>query len=135
METLAQMIKDAVADVGDDDEVSFYNAYGGRGMYGRKCVGVVGSERACNSIVGAVIKSLMCSVSAAALSQQGDLLADKEHDFERAVDILMHSSKDSMGRSDIILYWEQLEALPFDEPEHDGQPDEAQEWHDFDPEC
>lgn len=22
-----------------------------------------------------------------------------------------------------------------DEPEHDGQPDEAQEWHDFDPDC
>lgn len=21
------------------------------------------------------------------------------------------------------------------EPEHDGQPDEAQEWHDFDPDC
>jgi hypothetical protein len=20
-------------------------------------------------------------------------------------------------------------------PEHDGQPDEAQEWHDFDPDC
>lgn len=27
------------------------------------------------------------------------------------------------------------EQLNVEEPEHDGQPDEAQEWQDFDPEC
>ncbi len=27
------------------------------------------------------------------------------------------------------------DSMYFDDTEHDGQPDEAQEWHDFDPEC
>ena len=143
MEQLAQLIKDAVDQVGDDDEISFYNGYGGRGMYGRKCVGVVGSERACLGIVGAVIKSMSSSLSALGITfgkegtgEAQDKLAAWESEFENAVDILMDSSRDSMGRSDIILYWEQLDELPVEQQEpNDGQPDEAQEWHDFDPDC
>ena len=34
-----------------------------------------------------------------------------------------------------IYYWPELESIEEVEPEHDGQPDEAQEWHDFDPDC
>lgn len=33
------------------------------------------------------------------------------------------------------LFAEGAEALESDEREYDGQPDEAQEWHDFDPDC
>jgi L-rhamnose mutarotase len=32
-------------------------------------------------------------------------------------------------------WWEYIGRFSCDTPEDDGQPDEAQEWHDFDPDC
>ena len=54
--------------------------------------------------------------------------------LEQDVETLMLWDQDSMGR-DVIYYWPSLESIEEVEPEHDGQPDEAQEWHDFDPDC
>lgn len=36
---------------------------------------------------------------------------------------------------DFLTASEELETIVEEEDYHDGQPDEAQEWHDFDPEC
>lgn len=120
MQALAQLIKDAVEQYGDEDAVSFRNDYSGRGMYGRQCVGIVGDESTCMKIVGQVIKDAHA---------QG-----MDFEFDEAVDTLLDSCRDSMGR-DIIVYWPEVAPLEEREPEHDGQPDEAQEWHDFDPDC
>ncbi len=117
--TLQQRLKDAVENMGGDaDEVSFYNGYSGRGMYGRKCVGITGSMGDCLSVLGELIKE-----------------AKEEAGFDDMVDTLLGFRQDSMGR-DVILYWPELEDIEEDEwQEDDGQPSEQQEWNDFDPDC
>lgn len=41
-----------------------------------------------------------------------------------------------ISESDAKEFWEQYYDVDEDEDyEYDGQPDEAQEWHDFDPDC
>lgn len=117
--TLQQQLKDAVEGMGGgDDEVSFYNGYSGRGMYGRKCVGITGSFSDCMMVLGELIKE-----------------AKEEPGFDDMVDQLLDFKQDSMGR-DVILYWPELEDIEEDERvEDDGQPSEQQEWHDFDPDC
>jgi len=119
MRELVEMIRDAAEDMGD--EVRFRDSYSGRGMYGRECVGVVGSEDSCMALVGEVIKRMHYEANPAV-------------DFSQAVDLIMNISRDSMGRS-MILYWPQLAPVEDREADDDGQPDEAQEWHDFDPDC
>lgn len=43
------------------------------------------------------------------------------------------SNEDQTARIvDVMVLEEEAED---EEPEHDGQPDEMQEWHDFDPDC
>ena len=131
-QALAQRIKDACESSG---EVSFRNDYSGRGMYGRNCVGIVSTRRECNKVIAEVINALMSSVSAEALTR-GDSykLADVEQEFEQSVELLLDSEQDSMGYG-VIVYWEGLAPLEEEVLDNDGQPDEAQEWHDFDPDC
>lgn len=117
--TLQQQLSDACDET--SGEVDFRNSYSGRGMYGAACVGIVGSMQDCMSVIGQVIKN-------AAFGNEG---------LDEVVDTLLQFKTDRMGR-DVVLYWEQLEALPFPEEaatDDDGQPDEMQEWHDFDPDC
>ena len=120
MQELAQLIKDAVDNFGDEETLSFRNNYSGRFMFGRECVGIVGSESDCMEIIREVIKDAHA---------QG-----MEFDFDSLVDTILDYGRDNMGR-DMIFYWPNVQSLPETEPEHDGQPDEAQEWHDFDPDC
>ena len=131
-QALAQRIKDACEDSG---EVDFRNDYSGRGMFGRNCVGISSTTRECNKVIATVINALMSSVSAEALFR-GDSykLSDAEQEFEQSVELLLDSEQDSMGHG-VILYWPNLEHLEEEELDDDGQPDEAQEWHDFDPDC
>lgn len=120
MTTLQEQLRDLCEDSG---EVEFRESYSGRSMYGATCVGIVGSAQDCMRVIGELIKQ--CK------NNEG---FDAEFSFEDAVDTLFAFKTDSMGR-DVILYWEELEAIPFRDEGHDGQPDEAQEWHDFDPDC
>jgi hypothetical protein len=104
-------------------------------MYGRNCVGIVSTSRECGKVIAAVINALMSSVSARALEGDGYKLAEMEEEFEQSVELLLDSQQDSMGLSQII-YWESLAPLEEEELDSsDGQPDEMQEWHDFDPDC
>jgi hypothetical protein len=64
----------------------------------------------------------------AAMQEQGaDFLRDMSRDERRAFGELFNTCEDFMNLS------EELQAEL--EQEGDGQPDEAQEWHDFDPDC
>jgi hypothetical protein len=63
-----------------------------------------------------------------AMQEQGaDFLRDMSRDERRAFGELFYTCGDFMNLS------EELQAEL--EQEGDGQPDEAQEWHDFDPDC
>lgn len=68
----------------------------------------------------------MRQVVNAMYDQGADFLADLSHDERRAFQELFNLCEDFMNLS---------EELQQDLEERDGQPDEAQEWHDFDPDC
>lgn len=119
MYTLQEQLRDATeiiaGDVDAGDAVSFYNGYSGRGMYGDRCVGITGCFGDCMLVIADVIKEIR-----------------EDAGFEDMVDTLLDFKQDGMG-CNVIIYWPELE--PIIEDEDDGQPDEEQEWHDFDPNC
>ena len=64
-----------------------------------------------------------------AMQEQGaDFLRDLSRDERRAFGELFYTCGDFMNLSEELQ--DELE-----QEERDGQPDEAQEWHDFDPDC
>jgi len=64
------------------------------------------------------------------LEQAQDLLSDVYH---YAISIENAQLESLMSTADGCIC-DGLDSIDYDEPD-DGQPDEAQEWHDFDPEC
>ena len=82
----------AIIDFCDEYDYSFRDSYSGRGMYGRNCVGVVGSS---------VLETI------------GDLLEylneNYEFDMSDLIEMLLKGANtDSMGLGTII-YWQQLQ--------------------------
>jgi hypothetical protein len=64
-----------------------------------------------------------------AMREEGpQFLREMHRDERRAFGELFNACEDFMNLSEELQ--EELE-----QEEHDGQPDEAQEWHDFDPDC
>lgn len=61
----------------------------------------------------------------------------EEHDTESVK--FLNIEEDIQGRD--IMYFEcpvtnmETRSLVYEASNYDGQPDEAQEWHDFDPDC
>jgi hypothetical protein len=65
-----------------------------------------------------------------AMQEEGPMfLKEMNRDERRAYDALFEMCESFLTAS------EELETMAEEEDYHDGQPDEAQEWHDFDPEC
>jgi glucan phosphorylase len=52
---------------------------------------------------------------------------------EMALTYMSESEVEDMMRVNDLLYY--LDAEEEEDSEYDGQPDEAQEWYDFDPDC
>ena len=59
-----------------------------------------------------------------------DGMIDKDTLIRDLLGYLSESEVADFARKNDIITW-----LDRDEDEDDGQPDEAQEWHDFDPDC
>ena len=64
------------------------------------------------------------------LSLVEDGMIDKDTLIRDLLGYLSESEVADFARKNDIITW-----LDRDEDEDDGQPDEAQEWHDFDPDC
>ena len=91
MSTIQQLLKQACEDHGD---VSFRNDYSGRGMYGRQCVGISGSQGAVSQVVAQVIKD-----------------SRNDPEFDRFIDtLLVEYNEDDMGLG-TIMYWPCLEPI------------------------
>lgn len=131
MTPLQHQLRDACKTYPEFD-VQFREDYSGRGMYGRRCVGIVGRPTECRAILARVICDLREDLKTV---QMGSSEEESDRVFQEAVDTLLDYATDSMGMGGQIFYWSELEPWPEEEPAHDGQPDEAQEWHDFDPDC
>lgn len=93
MPTLQQRINNACKEA---DDVKFYNDYSGRSMYGRSCVGIVGSRRDCMKVISAVMQDIAAANGAHGVLQVGEWF-----------DTLLDFDMDNMGR-DMILYWPNL---------------------------
>ena len=87
----------------DHSIVVFHNNYSGRGMFGRTCVGIVGSMSDCMCVIASVIK---------------EAASDRDISLDYTVDTLLDFSQDSMGR-DVILFWPLLGSIEevLEEPE------------------
>ena len=64
------------------------------------------------------------------LSLVEDGMIDKDNLIRDLLGYLSESEVADFARKNDIITW-----LDRDEDEDDGQPDEAQEWYDYDPEC
>ena len=65
-----------------------------------------------------------------AMNEEGPaFLREMSREERRAFQELFNTCEDFMNLS------EELEAEAERDEDYDGQPDEAQEWHDFDPDC
>ena len=108
MQSIQQLLKDACEQSEDSEyDVSFRNDYSGRGMYGRNCVGIVGSETGCLKLIAEVLKGAREELKSV---QPGSAEWENDQLFGEMVDTLMNFDRDSMGRS-VILYWPQLESI------------------------
>ena len=121
MQSLQQYLKDVCFDNG---EVDFRNDYSGRGMYGRKCVGIVSTKTMCMEMIARVIISVKDDL------KHSMNMADYEKDtlFEEYVSTLLDFVEDSMGMSGVILYWPEL--VPIEEP--DDPEDDDESWNNSD---
>lgn len=120
MESVQKMLKAACEDSG---EVEFRNDYSGRGMYGRKCVGITGSRNECARLVGEVIKQMTQELFEHAIDcedGQENAAYDLNDQVQQGIDKLLDQSMDSMGL-DVIVYFERLEPLTDDELSEDDK--------------
>ncbi len=108
---LAKLISDAVESFNSqtgDDSVNFRESYSGRGMYGKECVGITGSQADCRKVIAMVINDAYDSVQPDA--------SEEDFDFRGMVEALLDWEQDSMGY-DVILYWREVQHEEVDEAE------------------
>lgn len=94
IESLAALIVAAANDLDVDVRAN----YSGRGMYGRKCVGITGGSSDLNSVLAEVAYNL------APLTSEG---YDGNQRLREDLETLFNYSQDSMGL-DRIFYWPAL---------------------------
>ena len=114
--SLQEDLKDACDSSG---EVTFHNDYSGRGMYGRRCVGIAGNKTSCQLVIAQVIKDLGWRVSRVSkesidpdYSATPEDLDETMEKFEQNVEHLLQYSSDDLGLHSIV-YWPNME--PMDE--------------------
>lgn len=99
IKTLGHIIKECAYQL----DIDHRDDYSGRGMYGARCVGIVGSPRDLNTVLKEVIKILAYDMTEL-------MIADPDATpiaFEKAIDELFKYRTDHMGM-DMIFYWPNL---------------------------
>lgn len=108
MESIVKQLRDACDEVG---EVDFRESYSGRAMYGRKCVGIVGSMSECMAVIAHIIGTMTQEVFDAAIdASDGEENAayDLNDEVQKMQEKLINFSFDSMGL-DVIIYWPSIQ--------------------------
>jgi hypothetical protein len=111
MESIVVQLRSACDEVAD---VEFRESYSGRGMYSRKCVGVVGSMTDCMAVIAHVVGTLTQDVFDAAINAgdgEENAAYDLNDQVQEAQANLLNFSYDSMGL-DVIVYWPSIEPEP-----------------------
>lgn len=112
MDSVQKMLKAACEDSGN---VDFYNGYSGRGMYGKKCVGLTGEYRDIQRLIGEVQRQITQELFETAIDCADDnaeetAAYDLNDKVQDALEKLADQSYDSMGL-DMIVYFPKLEEL------------------------
>lgn len=113
MESTQSLIKQACNDSG----ISFRGDYSGRGMFGSKCIGIVGDLQGCMGVLNEVIRGLTQQLFETAIDcADGEEQAayDLNDTVQDAITTLLGFETDNMGRSSVIMYWPNLEPLAED---------------------
>lgn len=105
-------ILDLIKDAAEANDVDLRTDYSGRGMYGRRCVGLTGNRQDVNAAIAEVIKMAVQELFTETVDADGEettALYNKNDDVQQAIDILVgEQQQDSMG-FDIIVYWPDLQ--------------------------
>lgn len=92
--------------------VSLRTDYSGRGMFGRKCIGLTGTDSEVNAVISETLQMAVQDLFTDTVDLDGDdttAAYNKNDDVQRAIATLIGgSARDSMGR-DIIVYWPDVE--------------------------
>src|SRR5271166_122441 len=95
MVTLQEQIKSACD---QNDEVDFYDSYSGRGMYGDRCIGIIGRMGHIQAVIAHVVKQEADEYAKATASLDSDLEEDDEvikedkeilENFDQRIDTLL----------------------------------------------
>jgi len=108
--TLVAILKEIVDNT---DDVRFSGNYSGRGMYGKTCISISGSEGDCRGVLVEAVKEMMSDLAFAGTGNSEDLLPEYQGIVE---ELMLEYSTDSLGRG-IVMYWSQIA----DEPEVDPE--------------
>lgn len=97
-----------------DYEIRFEGQYSGRGMFGKKCVGLVGLKPTAMRFIGGVIQDFHFKAYELAVQVDGpnrDSMSEKADlallRAQEVTDLLMSMEWDTMGY-DVIAYWKEL---------------------------
>lgn len=105
-------ILDLIKDAAEANDVDLRTNYSGRGMFGRRCVGLTGNRRDVNLVITEAIKMAVQELFTETVDADGEettALYNKNDDVQQAIDILVgEQQQDSMG-FDIIVYWPDLQ--------------------------
>lgn len=110
MDSIQKMLKAACEDSGSID---FYNGYSGRAMYGKKCVGLTGSYRDIQRLIGEVQRQITQELFDTAIDcADGEKNAahDLNDTVQEMLEKLADQSYDSMGL-DMIVYFPKIEEM------------------------
>jgi len=99
--SLAKFLRTAVDN--NCDDVQYRHNYSGRGMYGKRCVGITGGRIEVQKILADVMHQIMDAV----VDSQDAQVREEARDV---IDVLMDYRSDNMAH-DIIIYWPNVEDI------------------------
>lgn len=109
IDKIVEMLKDAA------DEVDVRD-YSGRAMYGKLCLGITGPMERCLEAIAEVCIQLLQEVAQTSYDVDREnqealsKMQGEQYEAEDWIRTLHKFSQDSMGRSDVVLYWP---SIPF----------------------
>lgn len=105
MKTPQYYLQSAISDGFED--VRLLKGYSGRGMYGKTCIGITGSNGECRAVLAAA------AAEAAFDSQTVQLGSSREETNEylrQMLELFMNYHSDNMGLG-VVLYWPSQQAM------------------------
>ena len=99
-------IQERIYNACNDNNVQ-YRSYSGRAMYGKNCVGIVGSMKECQQVISDVIQTVVDELFDSAVDctdEDVNQVYQFRSDVADLIQTITQWKSDSMGL-DVVLYW------------------------------